>query len=69
MYKVIAEFYDLNDSAKHYLPGDTYPREGLTVKPERLEELASGRNRCNHPLIVMAEEPKLPRKRGKKDAD
>ena len=77
MFKVIAEFYDLQDSGRRYLPGDTFPRQGLTVTADRLEMLASGNNRCGYPLIAKVEDEtpaesettKPTRKRAKKDAD
>lgn len=69
MYQVIVEFYDLQDKYKHYLPGDTFPREGLSVSDERLEMLASDRTTLGVPVIAKVEDEKpAPRKRVKKDA-
>lgn len=70
MYQVIVEFYDLQDKYKHYLPGDTFPREGLIVSEERLEMLASDRTTLGVPVIKKVEDEKpAPRKRVKKDVD
>lgn len=69
MYRVVHEFYDLQDSCKYYLPGDTFPREGLSVGEERLEMLASDRTSLGVPVIEKVEEEKPAlRKRVKKNA-
>ena len=74
MYKVVAEFYDLQDNFKHYLPGDTFPHDGIAVSESRLEYLASNRNNCGHPVIERVEQPEQseepkPKKRVRKNAD
>lgn len=70
MYQVIVEFYDLQDKSKHYFPGDTFPRDGLTVSEERLEMLASDRTALGVPVIKKVEDEKpATRKRVKKDVD
>ena len=38
-YKVIKNFTDLQDKNHKYVAGDTYPRNGLTVSEERINEL------------------------------
>ena len=61
MYKVIKYFNDLQDDNHPYNVGDDYPREGLKVTKERIEELSSDRNKRKAPLIEIAtsqEEPK-----------
>lgn len=64
MYKVIKYFTDLQDDNHPYNVGDDYPREGLKVTKERIEELSSDRNKRKAPLIEIAasqeeeEEPK-----------
>ena len=58
-YKVISFFLDLQDDSYAYSPGDTFPREGVIVKKERYEELASDRNKLGKPLIA-AEMPEKP---------
>lgn len=55
MYKVIKYFEDLQDNARPYNEGDTYPRKGLRVSKARLAELASDKNRRGEPLIVEVE--------------
>jgi len=51
MYKVINRFTDLRDGGR-YERGDTFPRPGVTVPEERLEELSGCNNRRGIPLIV-----------------
>ena len=41
MYKVVKHFEDLTDNRYPYNEGDTFPRKGLNVSDERIEELAS----------------------------
>ena len=60
MYKVIKHFTDLQDKNHPYYVGDNFPREGLEVKPERLEELAGPNNKQGVPLIQKIEEEKDP---------
>ena len=57
-YKVIHYFTDLQDFNHPYKVGDTFPRLGLKVSNERLEELASNKNKQGKPLIEKAEEVK-----------
>ena len=59
-YKVIKQFADLQDDNYIYSPGDTFPREGVIVKKERYEELASSSNKIGKPLIVAELPQKLP---------
>lgn len=54
MYKVIKYFTDLQDDNHPYNVGDDYPREGLKVTKERIEELSSDRNKRKAPLIEIA---------------
>ena len=65
-YKVIKFFTDLNDNDHPYNEGDTFPRSGVTVTAERLQELSSSDNRQGVPLIKAVEEKK---KRAKKTAE
>ena len=58
MYKVIKHFIDLHDNDHSYEEGDIFPREGITVKPERIAELAGSNNKQKTPLIVQVEDPK-----------
>lgn len=64
MFRVIALFDDLQDGLHRYEVGDTYPRAGYKPSPERIEQLASRKNRQGRPLIEKVEEDK-PRKRRK----
>lgn len=57
MYKVIKHFTDLKDNNHAYHEGDTFPREGHSVTPERLEELSTDKNRRGIPVIELIEEP------------
>lgn len=54
-YKVIKYFTDLQDNKHAYHEGDTFPREGLEVSPERLVELSSTRNKRGIPLIELVD--------------
>lgn len=56
MYKVIKYFTDLQDNNHEYNVDDTYPREGLEVKPERYKELEGSKNKQGCPLIEKVEE-------------
>lgn len=53
MCKVIKKFTDLQDGNHVYNVGDVYPREGYTPSEERIEELASDKNRQGVPLIEV----------------
>lgn len=57
-YKVIHYFTDLQDFNHPYKVGETFPRLGLKVSNERLEELASSKNKQGKPLIEKVEEVK-----------
>jgi hypothetical protein len=46
--------------------GDTYPREGVKVEKERVEELAGNTNKRGIPLIKKVEKPA---KKAKKAAE
>lgn len=63
MYQVIRAFTDLQASHA-YSVGDTFPHNGVEVDAERIEELASEKNRLGVPLIEEVEEkPKRTRKK------
>ena len=51
MYKVIEEFEDLQDNRYKYTVGMVYPRVGRKVSRQRLNELASNKNRRKIPMI------------------
>lgn len=65
MYKAIEDFYDLKDKNHKYQPGDAFPRAGLTVSAERIEELSTANNRRG---IALIQEVK-PTRKAKRDAD
>ena len=56
MYKVIAYFTDLQDNGHPYHIGDAFPRKGVNISKERLDELSSGRNKRKKPLIEFIAE-------------
>lgn len=58
MYKVIKTFADLQDNGFRYDAGDIFPRKGLKVSDERLEELSTAKNKRHTPLIEKIKEEK-----------
>ena len=63
MYKVIKRFFDLK-AGHSYAVGDTFPHNGVEVEAERIEELATNKNRLGVPLIEeIPEKPKRGRKK------
>lgn len=60
MYQVLEMFADLQDHNRVYQPGDSFPREGLTVSPERLAELAGSDNKRKRPVIAEIQEEPQP---------
>lgn len=56
MYKVIKYFTDLQDNNHAYEVGSIYPRDGLEPTQERIDELASDKNRQGVPLIEAIQE-------------
>ena len=57
MFVVLSEFADLQDDKHVYGIGDVYPREGYTPTAERVDELSTGKNILQKPLIQKVEEP------------
>ena len=59
MYEVIHFFTDLQDFDHPYNVGDKFPRDGLKVSAERINELSTDVNRQRKPLIkkVLEEAP------------
>lgn len=56
--KVIVEFTDLQDFNHYYRVGDKFPRPNFNPSKERIEELASDKNKRKMPLIkVISEAP------------
>lgn len=62
MYRVICKFADLHDNDHIYEIGDTYPREGIDVTENRINELASSGNKIRKPLIEKVITKKAPKK-------
>ena len=58
MYKVIADFIDIQDGCHQYKTGDTYPFDGKVVSDSRIKELSGKNNALGHPLIKKAVERK-----------
>lgn len=59
MYKVIRYFTDLQDNDYPYNEGNIFPRDGMTVTKERIDELSSANNKQLRPLIQKEKENKL----------
>jgi len=58
MYKAIEYFTDLQDNEYEYKAGDTYPREGYEPSAERIEELASDKNKRGRAVIEIVADSK-----------
>ena len=70
MYKVIKEFTDLQDKGHSYVPGNPFPRKGLTVTDERLAELSTNANKRGEPLIKLVPvKSAKPKKEAKKEPE
>ncbi len=59
MYRVIEYFEDLQDNGQPYNVGDVFPKGDKKVTKERLNELATDKNRRHIPLIEKVDEPKI----------
>ena len=59
MYRVIEYFEDLQDNRRPYNVGDVFPKGNKKVTEQRLNELATDKNRRRIPLIKKVEEPKV----------
>jgi hypothetical protein len=70
MYRVIEYFEDLQDNGQPYNVGDVFPKGDKKVTKERLNELATDKNRRHIPLIEKVEESKVekPSKKATKKA-
>lgn len=67
MYEVICTFYDLTDNNFVYNVGDSFPRIGLEVSQDRIDELSGSNNKRGTPLIKPKEKPIVKRKNVKKE--
>ena len=63
MYKAVKHFEDLTDNRHPYNEGDIFPRKGLKVSKERIDELASTKNKRGEVLIVEIKKPKRTNKK------
>ena len=52
MYIAVTRFADMQDANRIYEAGETYPRPGLDVTQERIDELAGSDNLAGYPLIA-----------------
>lgn len=76
MYKVIKRFHDLQDARKtksgtvyhEYNVGDVFPRKGMDVSDDRIQELAGKDNKQGVPLIELVEEKAELKEKPKKAA-
>lgn len=76
MYKVIKRFHDLQDARKtksgtvyhEYNVGDVFPRKGMDVSDDRIQELAGKDNKQGVPLIELVEEKAESKEEPKKPA-
>ena len=59
MYRVIEYFEDLQDNGQPYNVGDVFPKGNKKVTEQRLNALATDKNRRRIPLIKKVEEPKV----------
>lgn len=54
-YRAIENFCDKQDDFRVYGVGDEFPRSGLEVSEERIQELATDANALGKPLIEKVE--------------
>lgn len=53
MYRAVTYFVDRLDGNHAYKPGDIFPRQGIEVSEERINQLLTGNNNAN--LVVIEE--------------
>ena len=68
MYKVIKSFFDLQDNNYAYAVGDIFPHDNRAIEANRIQELASNRNKLGTQLIEEIIE-KTKRTRKKKEEE
>lgn len=56
MYRVVSFFTDLQDNSYAYNVGDVFPRVGMTVSSDRINELRSAENKQHKQLIEYVDE-------------
>lgn len=59
MFKVIKEFRDLQDNDYIYEVNDIYPHDNREIPVERIEELASKKNKIGRRLIQKLKDEEL----------
>lgn len=64
-YRALIWFFDKDDNAHEYRPGDVYPRDGYVPSAKRLADLLTGNNSTGKPMI-SGEEPEKEEKPKKK---
>ena len=71
MYETIVEFKDIKDEGYRYRVGESYPRTGFYVSPERLNELSTPNNRRHIAVIreVAVREPETGKNAAGKPVD
>ena len=55
-YRVVRYFEDMQDNNHAYNTGDKFPRDGMSVSIDRINELASDQNKQHTVLIVKEDE-------------
>ena len=65
-YVVLKEFVDLVDGKHHYMVGDAYPRNGVSIDERRVAELSGSSNKMRMPLIKEVKEETTPKKTTRK---
>lgn len=64
MYRVIADFKDLEDNKYLYKVGKPFPREGIEVSERRLAILSTDQNAAKKVLIEKVEDEVFPKHTG-----
>lgn len=55
VYRVVKAFSDIQDNYHIYSVGDEFPRAGVVVNEQRIEQLATGKNATGKPVIEIVE--------------
>ncbi len=64
MYRVVADFKDLEDNKYLYKVGKPFPREGIEVSERRLAILSTDQNAAKKVLIEKVEDEVFPKHTG-----
>lgn len=65
MYRVVKDFFDLQDNLHEYKVGDKFPHDGISVRDERINELSTEANKLKTVLIVKVEEEEKSQRKGR----